>query len=329
LAHVPHSNTPFRHSSTALGSSPVKARLSGEDYKESEMTASGSHLEYDPNLPPANPSFRPRAKSITGGVTTPEDTSPKRKQVKTARRASSYISGTDPTDMISLENEYSSESAPAIQDNDNSAYDIADNSNPSETNGVDYSDNDTDLDEEGDDFDAEAEEEEPDEGDSDVEFDEAVLEKLLQTSGGVPMPIPKRKKSGVSGGSVVQGMLSQESEEEAVPLHKDLSTSMVGLGIRGNEGRAVAVLFNDRQDLTQLSREAEKELATEKRLTFGPGAAMVHPWSSRTDEGINARLQSDLRGDEIYFIGIIDILQQYNASKRMETFFKVNLLTDN
>lgn len=44
------------------------------------------------------------------------------------------------------------------------------------------------------------------------------------------------------------------------------------------------------------------------------------------DGGINSRLPgasgTPHRGDEIYYVGIIDILQVYNMSKRMETIFK-------
>ena len=56
-------------------------------------------------------------------------------------------------------------------------------------------------------------------------------------------------------------------------------------------------------------------------MTFGPGMAQKHPWTGRIDAGINS-CNGDSRGDEIYFVGIIDILQQYNLSKRAENFFK-------
>jgi hypothetical protein len=42
-----------------------------------------------------------------------------------------------------------------------------------------------------------------------------------------------------------------------------------------------------------------------------------NPWTSRADGG----MESENR-QEIYFCGIIDILQQYNTRKRAETFFK-------
>lgn len=47
----------------------------------------------------------------------------------------------------------------------------------------------------------------------------------------------------------------------------------------------------------------------------------LRPWTRRLDGGINSQ-QDGARGEEIYFVGVIDILQQYNMNKRMETFLK-------
>jgi hypothetical protein len=60
-----------------------------------------------------------------------------------------------------------------------------------------------------------------------------------------------------------------------------------------------------------------------KQAVYGPGASSKHPWTSRVDHGINSRTEDGYRGKQIYFVGIIDILQQYNTFKRAETFFKV------
>lgn len=57
--------------------------------------------------------------------------------------------------------------------------------------------------------------------------------------------------------------------------------------------------------------------------TFGLGATKLHPWTSRVDGGINSRLKDGTRGNEIYYMGVIDILQQYNTSKMIESLFKV------
>lgn len=59
----------------------------------------------------------------------------------------------------------------------------------------------------------------------------------------------------------------------------------------------------------------------------GPYASLTHPWTGRDDYGINCRVKNEnggyQRGDEIYYCGIIDILQQYNMSKQAEHFLKV------
>jgi hypothetical protein len=45
------------------------------------------------------------------------------------------------------------------------------------------------------------------------------------------------------------------------------------------------------------------------------------PWTDRVDLGINCHTRAG-RGDEIYFVGVIDILQQYNVQKRFESMVK-------
>lgn len=46
------------------------------------------------------------------------------------------------------------------------------------------------------------------------------------------------------------------------------------------------------------------------------------PWSSRRDSGIVGRQPNGQATSEIYYTGIIDILQQYNATKKLEHLFK-------
>ena len=47
-----------------------------------------------------------------------------------------------------------------------------------------------------------------------------------------------------------------------------------------------------------------------------------NPWTTRLDGGVDGIFACGGKSDEIYFSGIIDILQQYNSRKRAETFFK-------
>lgn len=47
-----------------------------------------------------------------------------------------------------------------------------------------------------------------------------------------------------------------------------------------------------------------------------------HPWTARPDGGINSRTSDGRRGNEIYYCGVIDILQAYNMRKQSESIFK-------
>ncbi len=50
-----------------------------------------------------------------------------------------------------------------------------------------------------------------------------------------------------------------------------------------------------------------------------------HPWTNRSDGGINSRMpdsESSMRGNEIYYCGVIDILQKYNFRKQSESIMK-------
>jgi 1-phosphatidylinositol-4-phosphate 5-kinase len=90
------------------------------------------------------------------------------------------------------------------------------------------------------------------------------------------------------------------------------------------EGELVGRLFRSPDDILSISTSSqriEKSCDKERQFTFGPGNCEKHPWTSRTDKGINSR-SIDGRGNEIYYVGIIDILQQYNTHKKAEHFFK-------
>ena len=105
-----------------------------------------------------------------------------------------------------------------------------------------------------------------------------------------------------------------------------------GAGALGMEGytlsellHADAVKSNKTTKTAAISGRTSTESTTNSPVyTYGPGQARRHPWTSRRDEGLNSRTADGKRGDEIYFLGVIDILQQYNANKRMETLIKVS-----
>lgn len=254
-----------------------------------------------------NPTLRPRAKSISG--------TRKRKSVSNGPSSPMKLNG-----VVQLELTETIEQQ--IRDEKDQSYESHSDASCEDVllEGTD----------DGEDY----EDDEEDEGDSDVEFDDEVIKKIYSTPSAefnAPSIIKGTNLSELfnrhddddyqEGDEKENTITKEENDLDLIPPEKNIS--MVGLGLSGEEGKALRALINPRLDLTQMSREAEKELNTEKRLTFGPGAAKYHPWTSRGDGGINSRLGNEKRGDDIYFIGIIDILQQYNATKRMETFFKV------
>ena len=123
----------------------------------------------------------------------------------------------------------------------------------------------------------------------------------------------------------------------------------VGEGALGQEGYRLSTIFRPSQLQSSLSRSGSRATdaagrtseSTPTRTNFSrsrdslylmsspagpvysPGLSSRKPWTTRADGGINSRLADGRHGDEIYYIGIIDILQQYNLSKKAETFFKV------
>ena len=103
------------------------------------------------------------------------------------------------------------------------------------------------------------------------------------------------------------------------------------------------------EDIDAGDSDAEGELVNNDHDSKVVGVKDHHvagsyPWTSRVDlgtslqtfsviiddkllfnTGINSRNPDGSRGNEIYYIGVIDILQRYNINKRAETLFKVML----
>ena len=100
---------------------------------------------------------------------------------------------------------------------------------------------------------------------------------------------------------------SLESDEDDIPL----PPSMLAAGFSGQNNSEFSYASGQKPPLG-LPTEASILTSTtnERRLTH------------RRDHGVQSRLADGSKGNEVYFVGVIDILQQYNALKRAETFFK-------
>jgi hypothetical protein len=104
-------------------------------------------------------------------------------------------------------------------------------------------------------------------------------------------------------------------ETSAVPVDEPY------FGAPPEEAQRVSRIFRSPDVLMDLSVHLAQAEESNKEV-FGPGETVHHPWTTRTDLGINSRDTNGQRGTYIYFVGIIDILQQYNSFKRMETIAK-------
>jgi len=108
-------------------------------------------------------------------------------------------------------------------------------------------------------------------------------------------------------------LATKESSPSNSPNTKgttSMSTAVRSSAI-GGEAIAPAVVLTG-ENLTSRQR-AEST----KMLAFGH-----HPWTARPDGGINSRSSDGKRGNEIYYCGIIDILQAYDMRKQTESIIK-------
>jgi hypothetical protein len=116
--------------------------------------------------------------------------------------------------------------------------------------------------------------------------------------------------SGSGSGSLVSGVAVADAPQRL----ERADTNKGWTGLEGSRLKRMVRKVDDDNDAVGLWTE---------KVTFGPGASQKRPWTRRRDGGINSRMpEMDTRGREIYFCGVIDILQQYNLRKRSETFFK-------
>jgi hypothetical protein len=92
-----------------------------------------------------------------------------------------------------------------------------------------------------------------------------------------------------------------------------------GAGAMEGVGGSVLSLEND-SDLPRPPGPNSSRTSATPKMRFDAR----HPWTTRRDLGINSRMadNTEQRGDEIYYCGVIDILQLYNMHKRGETILK-------
>ena len=126
------------------------------------------------------------------------------------------------------------------------------------------------------------------------------------------------------------------SKERASPtasdIHGHISTTVAGQALvlrhtptsAARDGSPAASLGPPAQRLQRRSNSDSAPIASvlERILTGKTQSySMAKPWTRRVDGGINSQVNGE-RGDEIYYMGVIDILQLYNFSKRTETMLK-------
>lgn len=127
-----------------------------------------------------------------------------------------------------------------------------------------------------------------------------------------------------------KGIFGAEGAKFLTQIIRPLSISLTP-GFPSNES-LLPSKFNDDAESTEISTVNAQKFS---RYTYGPGQTSKYPWTSRYDNGIASCFKFDESNpdyaesseknqtDEIYYIGIIDILQQYNLHKRGENFAKV------
>jgi hypothetical protein len=174
----------------------------------------------------------------------------------------------------------------------------------------------------------------------------------IKANGKIVACLPEDGKNGDSGdGEVVRCNGSSAVKAEPSVLHAiketviELSGALYGgsalaawaedeklndikLGGQSTCEEHISQIFNRPGSLAELVHIEEEMKHADNVTVYGPGALVQRcPWSTRTDGGIvSVDPETNQSGDYIYFIGIIDILQEYNAFKRVETLYKVRII---
>jgi len=113
----------------------------------------------------------------------------------------------------------------------------------------------------------------------------------------------------------IQAALNEEGARITKMIRDVSATSAAKIFQRSTSGSAGS------SDGAVLKRSSDQSSQSNNLVAIGSQRCSKHPWTSRRDGGINGR-DADGRTTMIYYTGIIDILQQYSASKRVENVVK-------
>lgn len=125
---------------------------------------------------------------------------------------------------------------------------------------------------------------------------------------------------------LLDSIAKSRSKQESLNENRLSTTDREGTSLSSDRSPSVEELKSSRSFnyLSSMESEIHSPSVIYAMDTFGPGNCNHLPWTSRADHGINSREEPNTRGNEIYYCGVIDILQEYNISKRTENFFKVS-----
>jgi hypothetical protein len=165
----------------------------------------------------------------------------------------------------------------------------------------------------------------------DTETSRSETRLSITREGGKQRPESEDKGKGLFGaeGGRIRSLLRTQSQRWFPSLYSNKGSTSSSSSRTLDEKEREKETEKDRigsdkpKDGPKNSKVGVVDAEAEEAVAFGPGAARVHPWTTRNDNGINSRLPDGTRGPEIYYVGIIDILQRYNLRKQTETIVKV------
>ena len=353
-----HSNTPFRKAFFEEGG-PEGAAEGEEDAADAGAGGGAEAGEGGESAPPSpNPPRERETRDEAQPHSSPVSSSNLRRT--SLRRKSAHEAGVQATRRRSSTNVGVDKAAASLTSH---SRDSADEGEEDEEEGMDEDDDALD------------------EGDSDDD---------TPFAGGGASPLSSNSGSNRTTNNSLPGSGSSSKPSPVVPsnlgvglglsVHPALTERRDGLGLQGPEGsKRLAKILRPAGPHGPLALGlglglglgTEQTKGEPSALTYGPGQAVVRPWTARYDGGINSRVAKwsphalgsapdqaqgleqtleqeqeqdrdrdtvcvpaagggaglgagQVRGQEIYYMGVIDILQQYNLHKRGENLIKVS-----